>query len=106
MALGSHSFSPGFEGFHTTTAKSLKCHSTSLRGSLTFHVDDGEGGPNLSIDDPAKGPLKYKAAWGISVNGKLEGWLVDEVNKISWFPKKQEPKARAIRKGTTKKRAT
>jgi hypothetical protein len=68
-------------------------------GSLTFHVDNNDDGPNFDIDDPAKGQMRYRAAWGISVNGKLEGWFVDELNKIRWFPRPDEKKQRGTRKG-------
>jgi hypothetical protein len=69
-------------------------------GTLTFHVNGDD--PSSDIEDPAKGPMKYRAAWGISINGKMEGWLVNEQNRISWFPKVPElpqPKQPAKRKG-------
>jgi hypothetical protein len=57
-------------------------------GTLTFHVNGDD--PSFDIADPAKGPMKYRACWGISINGRMEGWLVDEQNRISWFPKPPE----------------
>jgi hypothetical protein len=69
-------------------------------GTLTFHVNADD--PSFSIEDPAKGPMKYRACWGISINGRFEGWFADELNRIVWIPKLEEQQQHAVRKGKRK----
>jgi hypothetical protein len=72
--------------------------------ALKIHTDS----PTISVPDPERGALRYKAVAELLANGRLKGWFVEYKGATSredtlvFFParkgRKQLPEARRVKK--------
>lgn len=75
--------------------------ATGQNGSLQLELSGGKE-PTMAIVDRDR-PGKYKGAWGLLANGRLKGWLVDQDDRIQWFPKRAKPQQKQTKKAPSVK---
>ncbi|HEV8714246.1 MAG TPA: hypothetical protein VGX03_15650 [Candidatus Binatia bacterium] len=105
MAKTPHDWPPYVSLFTDYEEKSVRILVAGKNGTLALCVHTEA--PTISVPDPKRGPLRYKAVAELLANGHLKGWFVEHKGATSredtlvFFParkgRKPLPTARRVK---------